>query len=56
MVAHQQSVESMSCRPVLRWYTLLELVEEVLNDRDSDDEDMLGLDQSDSDEGETELN
>ena len=46
----------MSRRPIFRRYALLELVEKALNDHDSNDEDMLGLDDSDSDEEETELN
>ena len=56
MAAHQQWTASTSRRPVFRWYVLLESVEKALNDRDSDDEDTLGLDDADSHEEETESN
>ena len=56
MAAHQQSTASTLHRRVFRRYTLLELVEEAVIDCDCDNEDMLGLDDSYSDEEETELN
>ena len=56
MAAHQQWTASTSRRPNFRRYVLLESVEKVLNDRDSDDEGTLGLDDSDSDKEETESN
>ena len=46
----------MSCRPDFRRYTLQEVFEEVLNDHDNNDKCMLGGDDSDSDEEETEFN
>ena len=56
MTTHQQWTASTSHRPVFGRYALLESVEKALNDCDSDDEGMLGLDDSDSDEEETESN
>ena len=56
MAAHQQRTASTSRRPVFRRYALLESVEKTLYDLDSNYEDMLGLDNLDSDEEETESN
>ena len=43
-------------RPVFKHYTLLEAVEEILNDQDSGDEDLGGEDESDSGDEETDNN
>ena len=42
--------------PVFRHYSALEVLEEVLNDKDSDEEDFLAQDESDSEEEETDEN
>ncbi|KAK7494481.1 hypothetical protein BaRGS_00014373 [Batillaria attramentaria] len=52
----EQASTSGTQRPVFRRYTALQVLQEVMNDPDSDDEDMRGEDDSGSDEEETDYN